>query len=98
MGGLMRVQHLLDDLRRDVRYAARRMRHAPTASAVIILTLALTVGASTTLLSLVAGIIERPLPVRAPGELAVVSLINPRNGGQLPIYLPTFEGMRDAET
>ena len=94
----LRTEHPLDALGRDVRYAYRRVRRDHAASAVIVLTLALTVGASTTLLSLVAGILERPLPVYAPGELAAVSLINPRNGAPLSIYLPMFERMRVSQT
>ncbi|HEX4568362.1 MAG TPA: ABC transporter permease, partial [Vicinamibacterales bacterium] len=87
----------METLGRDARHAFRRIRREPTGSAVIILTFALTVGASTTLFSLVRGIIERPLSVHAPGELAVLSVLNPRNGSQLSTYLPTFERTRERQ-
>ncbi|HYW33295.1 MAG TPA: ABC transporter permease [Gemmatimonas sp.] len=63
-----RIQGLLY----DVRYSLRALRHAPRYTAAAVLTLALGLGASTVVFSLVDHIVLRPLPYRAPEQLVVV--------------------------
>jgi predicted permease len=53
----------------DVRFALRMMRRAPGFSAVAIISLALGIGANTTIFSLINTLMLRPLPVRDPGQL-----------------------------
>lgn len=57
---------------RDVRFALRSMRRNVGFTTVVVLTLALGVGASTAVFSVVEGILLRPLPFPEPDELAVV--------------------------
>src|SRR5262249_37263499 len=52
----------LEDALRDLRYAVRLLLKAPGFSAVIVLTLALGIGATTMLFSVAYGVLLRPLP------------------------------------
>jgi predicted permease len=64
---------VFDGVRQDVRAAVRGLRKSAGASAVVIGTLALGIGANTSLFSIFNSLIMRPLPVRDPGSLALVS-------------------------
>ena len=57
----------------DFRVAVRSLKAAPLVTAAAILSLALGIGANTAIFSLVNGLLLRPLPVRDPQKLAVVS-------------------------
>ncbi len=59
----------LESIARDVHYALRRLRKAPSFSCIVILTLALGLGANTAIFSLVQGILLRSLPVADPASL-----------------------------
>ena len=53
----------------DVRYAMRQFAHAPGFTATAVLTLALGIGATTAIFTLVHAVLLKSLPVAKPGEL-----------------------------
>ena len=54
---------ILHDIRQDLGYAARMLRRAPMVSLVVILTLAMGIGANTAIFCLVIAVLLRKLPV-----------------------------------
>jgi hypothetical protein len=66
-----------DNLRHDVRYAIRSYAKAPSFTIAVLATLALGIGASTAIFSMVNGILLRPLPLRDPDRLVYINEINP---------------------
>ena len=59
----------LDDARQDLRFAARMLVRGRGFAAVFIFTMALSIGATTTLFSLAYGVLMRPLPWPEPDRL-----------------------------
>ena len=57
---------------RDLRYACRMLRRQPAFSGVAILTLALGIGATTAVFTVVYGVLLRPLPYRDPARLMLL--------------------------
>jgi predicted permease len=66
------MTRLLGELRQDFWYAVRLAGRNPGFSAVVILTLAVAIGGNTAIFSLVNALALKPLPVRAPNEIARV--------------------------
>ena len=62
----------LESILADVKYAIRQMRKAPGFSAVVVIILALGIGANTTVFSIVDAVMLRPLPFAQPQRLVEV--------------------------
>jgi putative ABC transport system permease protein len=67
----------LAELRQDVGYAIRQLRASPRFAAVAIITLAVGLGASTTIFGIADAVILRPLPFREPDRLVIANAQTP---------------------
>jgi predicted permease len=63
---------LLDGLWRDLRYALRSLRRSPMFTLVVVLSLALGIGANTAIFSVVDAILLRPIPVPNGSQLIMI--------------------------
>jgi putative ABC transport system permease protein len=79
----------LDNLRRDLLYAIRSYARAPSFTLVILTTLALGIGASTAIFSMVNGILLQPLPLPQPDRLVYVNETNAK-GATISVSWPNF--------
>src|ERR1051325_11280074 len=72
----------LDTLVREIRHAARTLRRAPTFSLMTLVTLALGIGASTAIFTLLDAVVLRPLPYPNADRLVTLSSPVPKLKGQ----------------
>lgn len=85
----------LDNLRKDLRYAFRSLAKRPGFTAAAVLSLALGIGANTTIFSVVNAAFLAPIPVERPERLAAVYTTDAQHPGFLPISYENFEDLRD---
>ncbi|HEV8693013.1 MAG TPA: ABC transporter permease, partial [Lysobacter sp.] len=85
----------MDTLWQDVKYGARMLAKSRGVTMIAIVTLALGIGANTTVFTMLKGIILRPLPgVRAADELVVI-LTTSRSGSEWPMNVLDYKDIRD---
>jgi len=76
----MRQVNYIENLIRDVRYGLRMLVKDYGFTAVVVLTLALGIGANTAIFSVVYAVLLKPLPFRTPGQLVSVFEANEQAG------------------
>ena len=77
----------------DLRFAFRLLRKSPAFTAVAVLTLALGIGATTAIFSVVYGVLLRPLPYKNPHQIVQLWEQN-GTGGRMRFAEPNFYDLR----
>jgi putative ABC transport system permease protein len=91
----LRSESIRDAVSHDVRYAVRMFRKNPGFTAVVVMTLALGVGATTAIFSLVDGVMLRPLPYPESDRIMILSEMVRAGGQGMSISWPNFQDWRD---
>jgi putative ABC transport system permease protein len=84
----------LHDLGSDVRYGFRVLRRNQAFTAVVVLTLALGIGATTAIFSVVYGVLLKPLPYADPNRIMAIFEVNSK-GRPSRLADPNFDDFRD---
>ncbi len=86
--GDMRPGNFMEGLWRDLRYAVRTMRQGPIFVLFVVLTLALGIGANTTVFTLINTLILNPLPAANPSELVGIQTVETTSTSKSSAPLP----------
>lgn len=82
-------------LRADIRYGVRSMRKAPAFSATAIATLALAIGVTTAVFSVMDAVLIRPLPFDHPDRICYLNTISPQGYTQPASYPEYLDWRRE---
>ena len=81
----------IDHLALDVRYALRQLARQPLFALVVVITMALGIGANTAVLSVAYAVLIKPLPYAAPDEIYSAEIIIPERRAQIPSLPATVQ-------
>lgn len=79
----------------DLRYAVRSLLKSPGLSLAAILSLALGIGANTTIFTWVQAVLFRPIPVATQPDRILIPAMTSRQGGNRSFSYPNFRDFRD---
>ena len=84
----MRRVNFIDDLLRDLRYSGRSFRRNPGFAALVVLIMALGIGANTAVFSVVNAVLLKPLAYRDPDRIVALSGSSTTGGGPTALSKP----------
>ena len=88
--------NFIADLWRDIRYTLRSMRKSPLFVLFVVLTLALGIGANTTVFTLIDNLVLNPLPVRDSSGLASLATAEAKSTSKSGTALPvSYANLKD---
>ncbi len=91
-----KILRVIESLRQDFGYGVRGLVRKPGFTAVVVLTLALGIGANTAIFSVVHDVLMRTLPYRAPDRLVILHQAAPRIGeDSFGFSVPDFTDFRE---
>ena len=93
----MRQTHFIETLLQDISYGLRQLRRSPGLTAVVVLSLALGIGANTAIFSLIDAVMLKLLPVKDPGQLLLMSWAVRSKPGIVPSFLRSLSGEMDQD-
>jgi predicted permease len=93
----MRRVNFIENLIQDVRYGLRMLAKSPGFTAVIVLSLALGIGANTAIFSLIDAVMLKMLPVEKPEQLVLLSWASQSQPGTMPWFLHSLSGGFDQD-
>ena len=82
---------LIDNLARDVRFAMRQAASNRVFALVVVITMALGIGANTAILSVAYSVLIKPLPYAEPDEIYAAEIIVPERRAQFPSLPATVQ-------
>jgi putative ABC transport system permease protein len=88
----------LDSFLLDLRYGIRNLISHPGVSAVAVLSLALAMGATTAIFSVVNAVLLRALPYKQPNAIVLIRQLNTLNSAAVNPSVPNFEDWRRRAT
>ena len=80
----------MSDLSGDLRYAVRGLRRSPLFAVIAVLTLALGIGATTAIFTLIDQVVLRRLPVPDAGTLVQLHQEGPHNGSNMGRWMNSY--------
>src|SRR5215510_7719194 len=87
----------MEVLAKDIRYGVRGLLKHPGFTAIVVITLALGIGASTTIFSVVNSVILQQLPYRQPDRIVAIQELNP-DGERIQVTAANFYDWRQQNT